>query len=411
MKVVHFSTGVSNGTAAYTLSKKLNDHGVNSKVVCLNSNINTNEVILMDNFFTRIRYKTYYYSEQMIFKLLNPKNKIHHSLGFSFISKNKILEHIEENDIIHLHWVLGGFFDLKLIEKIASTNTVILTHHDAWFSCGTEHHNSKNINIEELILTSRINSFIFNNKIKNENIYNKCNHIFPSKWLSNDFNSRVVVDKCKKIINCVSSDVFYATEINVVEKIRLSFGAVNIVSNVMKGTVYVNKLLWLVNESEYLYSQVEIVIFGINKLNETESFFYEQYPNIHFELHGFIHSKQELSNIYSGCDIFFNLSKIENLSTVMLEASLSGCIIVAFDVGGNREASTESAVLIKPYSIIELKLSFAKLVEKIIRLLPCERFTLRNEIKEESKGKFDDEKTIASHVEFYNKAVRRNSLV
>ena len=48
-------------------------------------------------------------------------------------------------------------------------------------------------------------------------------------------------------------------------------------------------------------------------------------------------SQQELAEIYSAVDLFFNPTREDNYPTTLLEAESCGCPVLTYDVGGCKE--------------------------------------------------------------------------
>jgi glycosyltransferase involved in cell wall biosynthesis len=71
---------------------------------------------------------------------------------------------------------------------------------------------------------------------------------------------------------------------------------------------------------------------------------------------------------YGAFDVYLNTSVFEGLSISLLEAAAAGCPVVAADVGGNREAVADNAVLVADPADIE---TYVKGILKVARVGRC----------------------------------------
>ena len=75
-------------------------------------------------------------------------------------------------------------------------------------------------------------------------------------------------------------------------------------------------------------------------------------------------SIKELVYIYSGVDIFLNLSYCENYPTVNLEASACGIRVLTYDVGGSPESAGEDCIVVEKGNINQVVEEIKKIKEK-----------------------------------------------
>lgn len=81
---------------------------------------------------------------------------------------------------------------------------------------------------------------------------------------------------------------------------------------------------------------------------ELEKMVIERSLESYIEFLGFRSKEEVLSKILPSTDIFINPSLQEGLPTTVVEALLSGCSIIATDVGGTREISDGKDIIIVP---------------------------------------------------------------
>ena len=140
MKVLHFSTGDINGGAfrgTYWLHKGLLDQGLSSTLLALNKFSDDPTVVkLSSQPFTQKFNRLKGALEDL--PLLFYKHRKNNAFSPAMTAATGIHTAIKayQPDIIHLHWINGGFLNPETIGKIADT-PVVWTIRDMWpFSGG-----------------------------------------------------------------------------------------------------------------------------------------------------------------------------------------------------------------------------------------------------------------------------------
>ena len=295
-----------------------------------------------------------------VFSFLSYKmrfSKHDHSLNIINSDITKIAN-FNKYEIINIHWFNSETLSIKDLSKIKSK--IVLTLHDMWAFCGTEHYlyeqpstyfkRGKNINI------SKIDYKIW--KKKRNNWKKKFNIVAPSNWLAKliknsklFFNFPVTVipypvDKKiffkKKVLNLK----FNNKNIFKNEKIDILFISASRLFNFRKGFELLDNAI---NKSN-LRNQVRLIIVGPVKEKDKKKIITE---NI---VLGEINDKKFLNNIYNFSDILGLPSRIDNLPNVGLEAHSCGLPIIAFDVGGIPDivSHKKTGYLAKPFQLKDL---------------------------------------------------------
>ena len=295
-----------------------------------------------------------------VFSFLSYKmrfSKHDHSLNIINSDILKVAK-INKYEIINIHWFNSETLSIKDLSKIKKK--IVLTLHDMWAFCGTEHYlyeypsayfkRGKNINI------SKIDYKIW--QIKKNNWKKKFNIVAPSNWMSKliknsklffDFPVTVIpytVDKKlffeKKILKVkIKNNYIFKTK-----KIDILFISASRLFNFRKGFELLDKAICKSN----LRNRVRLIIVGPVKEKDKKKIMTE---NIAL---GEINDKKILNNIYNFSDILGLPSRLDNLPNVGLEAHTCGLPIIAFDVGGIPDivSHKKTGYLAKPFKLKDL---------------------------------------------------------
>jgi len=399
-KVLIFSTRIRESTVAYQLHLKLIESGVASQIICMESEIESDDIKSLQVLHPYIFFifKIYGYFEHVLEKyILSPNMKIKHSLDLSVVPLKILNSFINKDDILHIHWCKSGFMSCKQISKLSANNTLFWTHHDSWLTSGLAHHSANVIGLQEKKIISKINEFSFNlrkNIIINSNII----HIQPSVWQLKEFEVKFQNEIIQENIhNCFSSEYFCAKNKKNTQYYTLGFGSVNSDSNPLKGGVE----LWsaLSKVKHYVdINKVKVIVFGVDDILYVKERLVNQSgfdeDNIH--IYSYIKSKTQMAAIYSNIDCFIQPSKIENLSTVMLEAMFSACQVIHFDVSGMQDlkAFNPNIISIPPYDL-------DKFTGAIVMCIKNKSYGVI--LKNKQRDKYSDRTSLSRHKNLYFK--------
>jgi len=344
INVLHVVAGDLNQGAArgaYWLHKGLLEQNINS--ILLNNgkltDSNFENVVNINNFskisrilnFIRARLDIYL---KKIYS--NPRKEIFSTglFGFNFLN----YKYYKEADIIHLHWINGGFLDLKIINKI--NKPIIWTIRDMWPFTGGCHYTLDCIKYKTkcgncLFLNSQkekdLSSFLFKRKmvILNEN---PITFVGISNWISKKAMQSTILNghKVQTIFNNIDSKAFkyYRKELAVLElgiktdKKIILVGAINS-KNTWKGFHYLKDALNRLDRKKYC-----VLTFG--KINPSD------FDKINLEIthFGFVNDDQLLSKIYSISDVYVTTATQEAFGKTVVEAMSCKTPVVCFDNSG-----------------------------------------------------------------------------
>lgn len=245
-------------------------------------------------------------------------------------------------DIVHLHWIAGGFIKIESLAKIKKP--IIWTLHDSWAFTGGCHipfdckKYIKTCNYCPTLSSDKRNDLsykIFKRKEKSwKNL--RFTIVAPSSWLgecvkrsSLFYKTRVEVISCgldlnrfKPINKNVARDILCLPK----DKKLILFGALSALSDKRKGFSLLREALK--NFSSKENKDIELVIFGSSKPKVEE--------DLGFKTHylGHLNDEISLAVIYSAVDVMIVPSIQDNLPNTIMESLACGAPVVAFDVGG-----------------------------------------------------------------------------
>jgi glycosyltransferase involved in cell wall biosynthesis len=255
-------------------------------------------------------------------------------------------EYINNADIIYLHWTLGGFLNLKGIEKILKLNKpVVITLHDMWMLTGGCHHSFDCRKFTEHCQSCQVfgskrkfdlSYFSFKRKVRILSKYKRISFIAPSEWMSSNANkSAISVNKTTvRIPNILENSIFkplsrdFARDVYNIDKDKkiIAFGAINIGSP-YKGWKYLMEALIRLG-TVLDPDKTEILVFGNGH--------FDKKPEIPFKITftGCVKSENAMAMLYNAADVFVIPSVADNLPTTVLESLSCGTPVTGFDTGG-----------------------------------------------------------------------------
>ncbi len=356
MKVVHINTSDMNGGAAIAAHRfhlAMLEQGVDSKMLVMSKlsdeiNIETykngkaEEVVFSNirKLINKIPVYRYKNRKDIIF---SPAN-----IGVD-ISKNKL---IKDADIIHLHWIVGGYLSLKSLENILKLGKkTVWTLHDSWAftggchvrygcekyrdECGCCHMlNSKT----EKDLSRKV--FLKKKKIFEK--YDNLKIITPSSWLEECAeNSKLLKKYSVDVIpNVLDESIFKHLDKDTAKKILnldtgkkyICFGALNAISDAYKGWDYLKKALEILDlNNPGLKNNLELLVFGVTHSKDVEELPFKT------RFLGRIYDECTLALIYNSADIFVGPSLEEAFGQTYNESIHCGTPALAFANTGSED--------------------------------------------------------------------------
>lgn len=346
VKLVHIQKHLpSSGNAAYRLHNAFLDAGYLSSMLSLSSDISGDEKI---HRLSKL-YQALSFIDGKILQCLTKRADKRYGL-FSFpvlgIDISKI-DQIRNADIIYIHWINGGFLNLKSLRRLARLGKpLIFFMHDMWTITGGCHHSftcdgykagCNDCPIFPRSKKIRLSRIEFKRKFKLFSEFGNICFIAPSKWLYSCANESLLAKgRSISYIPDLIDDKLYkpfdkavAKKILNIEadKIVLSFGAIA-VNSPYKGWSFLREALDNLKD-KLDRDKVLILIFGSARNSEIEE-------SIPFETRFLGRIRDDLSAniVYNAADVFIAPSLAETFGLVIAESLSCGTPVVGFNIGG-----------------------------------------------------------------------------
>ena len=251
------------------------------------------------------------------------------------------------------HWVQNGFLSLHRLGK-QSTKTIWYLH-DEWLLLGVGHYSAPFELGAKLPRRTRLLNFTVKKWKFHFLIMRARGVCVPSNWLKEELIRNGLSARHIRVIpNPIPDHFFYPPQRNTArqnlsisptEKVILVVASSN-VNDRRKGIDLIKPTM---EEFVRVHGKVSLISVGIDGLEL-------DIPGLAHESWRYVNSESELILLYAAADVLFVPSRLDNLPQVITEAQAVGLPVVAFDVGGIRDAIIfpgKSARLIQPYSIKE----------------------------------------------------------
>lgn len=344
MRVLHIIGGDLRGGAArgaYCLYEGLIESGVDAKILT-----NAKEIFydpLVNNIATTRAQKIFNLIRVRLDQILldlypKRKNTIFSASfwGYDF-TKHPFYEWA---DIVHLHWINGGFINIKHLSKVKKP--IVWTLRDMWpmtggchYSLGCEKYKIGCGSCEQLHSKKKhdLSRWILKRKIK---YYPKEMKIIGiSRWISEKARESMVLrDYDIRIIhNCINCEDFFPINkaaarqmlgITTDKKIILA-GAQNIKDSFKGFNKYLEAVKTLDTDKYFLSFMGR---FDVNAIKDLGF----QYKNF-----GFLHDSVSLRLIYSAADVFVAPSIADAFGKTLAESMACGTPVVCFDATGPKD--------------------------------------------------------------------------
>ena len=303
-------------------------------------------------------------------------------------------------NIIHLHNIHSNFLNLSLLIDFAKENriAILLTLHDCWYFTGKCYHfediecdkwkreckkcpkrymdiPSKYKDSSQQVFLDRCNLFD----------YNRLYVVGCSYWITNLARQSPVLKKAKfkTIYNGVDTAIFCSSDYH--KRNNEVFTIVTMANKwfEMENEEVRNKVL------EFIKDNGKLMIVGCTLEQK------EKYNNDNrVQTISYIRDRQTLANYYAQADVFLNLTHIDNLPTVNMEALSCGTPVVTYDVGGSGELVEEgkTGYRVQVDDIDQLIKSLDKVRLGNILRENCREYAVKN---------FDKNKNYQQYIDLY----------
>lgn len=398
MKVLHINTFNQHG-GAETIAHALFKSNKENTLLVQRATVEEPGVIefekdFQDTFFNLLTKLKWRYRPDFTFKnILFLNEEFNHTY-----KKLKKLKEYQEAEIIHLHNIHGGYFDLNALPKIAKEKKIVWTLHDMWCMTGGEAYTFDNKNYEigkadtpylnvpplNNPIIDRRQQFLDLKKKIYKDIRNSLFFVPVSKWLEQCLHSSYVWTKdlsSKLILNGIDNNVFYKNRIGSSSLPKILIFNSN---NIFKGENIFKEVLESLNHSYELViigHSIEIKNPYMVKLNQLAP----------------IRNRVELAKLYNSIDLLLFPSKADNFPLVPLEAMACGVCVFASDVGGIPEMIVHN----KTGFLFDTKYQLIDLLNEIMTNTMLYN-NIGDSAADEVKNRFTLKKMIADYEELYN---------
>lgn len=343
MRIAHIAaTRNSESSAAWRILSAQREAGVDARaLVHLNSkNVSETDVFPDRGLFRNYRSTARINSALRKVTYLNTENL---PWSYTFFSDTNIEKIQEINpDIVNIHW-LPSVLDIKLIHTI--NKPIVLTLHDVWPITGGCH---CNLDCErwKIGCTSCPQTFPWtlfplsahhnwNTKLASFNKIENLSIVAPSNWIAEMAESSPLFENrlISVIPNCADTRIF--TPINKIaakrtievsrKKVILLYVVSGNINQYHKG---IDLLKSVLRELAIERENFQLLIVGNHGSNNKDL------EGVETKYLGEIDSQEEMSVIYNASDLMISTSRQDNLPNTLVEATLCGTPLLAFNIGG-----------------------------------------------------------------------------
>ncbi len=286
-------------------------------------------------------------------KLQFDGNETKHSLNL--FSYKPVIESFIKNHhkIHHLHWINNDTLSVFDLHKIPSGS--IVTLHDEWLYCGSEHYYKVQDNSNDFISGYRYfknnvsgihwNALIW--KIKRQKLAHRKDLIYtvPSTWMLKRAKESAILKNSdiRLMPNPVDTDIFRPSPENQKKSLRVSlnikttsflvvYGAIAGSKNKLKGIDQLKKSLEILRSKCDDLNKKEIVLVDIGgSIGEDKLCGFRSISL------GYIDDRNYLSNLFSSADCVIVPSLLEAFGQIAAEALSCSTPVISFDTSGLRD--------------------------------------------------------------------------
>lgn len=268
------------------------------------------------------------------------------------------------------HWVQNDFMSLSKLKR--QSNRTIWYMHDEWLLLGLGHYNAPYEAQNELPRRTRMLNFLVRKWKFRFLILPALGVCVPSNWLKEELiQAGLFANQIKVIPNPIPDHFFYPPQkntarqkLNVLESEKVILVVAS--SSIQDRRKGIDLIMPTIEEFIQRFGEVTLISVGIDDLEL-------EIPGLVHKSWNYVNSEDELILLYAAADVLYVPSRLDNLPQVITEAQTVGLPVVAFDVGGIRDAILfpgKSGVLVQPYSVSDAARAlahFCKNSEEIVR--------------------------------------------
>lgn len=344
MRVLHINTNDRDGGAAIAamrIHKGLRDMGVKSAFFAQRNLSGDVDVVFPKGKKNRFKVAINMRFDPLIQKLFHVKTNHPWSMGYVPFDVVSPFLLDASFDVIHLHWINGGFLDIAKLKNIKVPMVWLL--HDSWAFTGGCHipfdctrYQTTCHDCPELKENTRFDVAWWGFHRKRKCYPSSIHIVVPSQWLADAARSSALFSESdiRIIPNGVDVQRYRPVDRRAARDILgvsqdcklILFGAMSATSDWNKGF----DLLCEALEKLRLDTDIDahIVVFGSEKPTNPPDF------GLPTDYTGRLYDDISLALLYNAADVMVIPSRSESFSNVCLESLASGTPVVAFAIGG-----------------------------------------------------------------------------
>ena len=277
-------------------------------------------------------------------------------------------------DVVHLHWINGGFVPVGALSRFKVP--VIWTLHDEWAFTGGCHYTGECSRFKvqcgscPQLMPQRshdLSEWVWRKKQRQWAALDFV-VVTPSRWLAKQALSSALFQKKQVHVIPNGIDTAQYQPIDRLQARRILalpeqgklilFGAMDPASDSRKGFQYLQEALHKLQAMQPT-GDFSLAILGASQLQDV--------PELGFPVHylGQLHDDVSLALVYATADVFVLPSVYENLANTVMEALACGRPCVAFGIGGNPDMidHRQNGYLATPYDTDDLANGIAWILE------------------------------------------------
>ena len=346
--------------------------------------------------------------EEVVQRLQRSPNQSFHSSNLLPSRWSRLID-ARRPDVVNLHWIGAGAMSIRDIGRI--TRPVVMTLHDMWGFCGSEHLSSEDDGERWRVGYSRSNRPANHRGVDldRRTWRRKLRHwapvhiVCPSKWLARCARQSALMSEwpIHVVPNALDLDVFRPIDQAAARKILglppdetlLLFGAFGSLDPQKGFDRFVEVLGGLGGRINNLGA----VLVGGGEDDPVPSI-----PGVHVRSLGAIQDEVSLAMIYSAVDVVVVCSSQESLSQVATEAQACGTPVAAFDVTGLPDAveHQKTGYLAQPFAVEDL----ATGIEWILAS-PDRQSRLADAARTRAVALWSENEVVSRYLEVYRTAI------
>jgi len=281
-------------------------------------------------------------------------NVLTSAAGFQYVwfpfSTERIRRHTFDwkPDVVSVHNLHGGYFDLALLKEISTLAPIVWTMHDMWAFTANSAHTFGDVSWRSMRpgpdehrqfprIGIRNGSWLLRRK---DRIYrhSRLSFVGPSEWIvSLARQSPLLSDKkVHHIPNGIDTDIFSPRDRSAargrlgvpMDASVVAFGAEKILASSHKGGRLLVEILRELDSR--LREPLHLLLFG----RQSSSLREKGWNMIRMHPVGYVKDEADLAEILSAADVFIHPSRADTFPVTLLEATACGVPCVTYAVGG-----------------------------------------------------------------------------